>query len=217
MKMNKKLTMQKINALLNGIDLTNPEFTEYVINIAQRLMQNYIWSCSDTEHKINESGLRVPLHVPLSQSSIFLLCEMYFGIQGDSRVIYNSQISKFKPIQKYFFYGFSLKPAIAAKTYKIFLQQMRNIGKEYSDKYLKNEKSVNIRNYRLDRFCNGFLVNFFNENSQLELSQEEQQQLEQYRGNSKLMPLNIKNDDVDKDVIGRYQDDFDAGLEYFIS
>lgn len=215
--MNKQLTMRKIKTWLNKIDLTDQDVTEYAINNVHKLINDYILSDSDTGHKINECSLKIPLYVSMSQESIFDLCQMYFGVQGDSRIIYNFQISKYKPIQKYFFYGLSLKPEIAAQTYKIFMQQMRIIGKEYSDKYLKNEKSVNIRNYRLDRFCDGFLVNFYNENSHLELAQEEQQQLEQYRINSKFMPLNMKIADVDKNIVNRSQHDFDAGMDYFIN
>lgn len=214
--MNKQLTMRKIKTWLNKIDLTDQDVTEYAINNVHKLINDYILSDTDTGHKINESGFRIPLYVSRSQNLIFRICQMYFGVQGDSRIIYNFQISKYKPIQKYFFYGLSLKPEIAAQTYKIFMQQMRIIGMEYSEQNLKNEKSVNIRNYRLDRFCYGFLVNFFNQNSQLELSQEEQQQLKQYRVNSRFMPLNMKIADVDKDVEDRSQHDFDAGIDYFI-
>lgn len=209
--MKKQLIMQKIKIWLNRIDLTDQEATEAIIRNVHEAMNDYILSDLNTANKINESGFRIPLYVSSAQESIFRLCQMYYGVKGFSR-----QIPKIdKTIQQYFFYGFSIRPEIAALTHKIFLQQLCLIGKDYFDKHIKNEKSVKVRTYRLDSYCDGFLTNFFNGFLEIKLEQEEEKQLEQYLINSNSMPLNRDIADFDEKINNMSQNDFSAGLDYF--
>ena len=205
--------MQKIKIWLNRIDLTEIEATEAAICHVHEIMNDYILSDLNTGNKVNESGFRIPLYVPSFQESIFSICQMYYGVKGFSRLIQGSSIDK--TIQQYYFYGFSIKPEIAALTHKILLQQVRAIGEEYFIKHIKNEKSVKIRNYRHNRFCEGFLRNFFNGFLEKKLEQEEEKQLEQYLINTIYMPLNRYIANFEQEVIDRGNNDFDAGRDYF--
>ena len=211
--MNKQLTMQKIKTWLNRIDLTEREATEAAICHVHEITNDYILSDLNTGNKVNESGFRIPLYVSSFQESIFSICQMYYGVKGFSRLIPGSSIDK--TIQQYFFYGFSIKPEIAALTHKILLQQVRAIGKEYFIKHIKNEKSVKIRDYRHNRFCEGFLRNFFSSFLENKLAPEEEKQLEQYLINTIYMPLNRDIANFDREIIDRGNNDFDAGRDYF--
>ena len=212
--MNKQLINQNIKTWLNRIDLTMPAVTEFAIYQLQKLINEYIDSDHETEHKITELGLKFPLKVIISRETLFKICQMYFGVQGYTRLIYDfTQPHKSALVQ--YFYGLSLKPQIALETYIIFVNQLQTIRLDFYNKNLKNEKSTNITSYRLDRFCDGFLMNFYKPNSKLPISKEEQQQLERYRVNAHLKPLIQEVEEVSDAVEERSQKDFEAGINYF--
>lgn len=205
---------KKIQTWLNRIDLTVPAVTEFAIYKVQQYINEYIYSESDSEHKINELGIKIPLSLLMSRESLFNLCQMYFGVQGYTRLIYDfTQPHKSALVQ--YFYGLSLKPEIALQTYNIFVNQLHTIRVDFYNKNLKNEKSTNITSYRLDRFCDGFLRNFYKPHSKLPIPKEEQQQLERYRVNAHLKPLIQEVEEVSDSVEERSQKDFEAGINYF--
>jgi hypothetical protein len=154
--MNKVLVLDEIKKCLQEIDIRNFADTATVLLLVQERMKRASLFSSElvATEEVVEAAFTIPKRIPDWQYSLLRFCEECFAVKSYLRYPFSLNTIK-RPTC--YFYGMSLKPAIAAYAYKLLSKQIRTAGQAYALQNLQCVKQAKDKVYRRNKFCFGLV------------------------------------------------------------